>query len=474
MTQLQDDLDSAIRQLRGTVTGPVVCPGEDGYEDECAGTQTAWGHRPVVAVGARAAADVRAAVSFAAERGLPVAVQATGHGQPESGAGGVLISTRRMAEVSVDPARGTAWIGAGTRWREVIDAAAPHGLAPLSGSTSHVGAVSYTLGGGIGLLARRYGYAVDQVRTIDVVTADGMARRCTPDTEPDLFWALCGGRGNFGVVTALEVGLVPAARLYGGGLYFDAAHAPAVLAAWLRLTRAAPDELTTSLMIIPFPDLPDVPEPFRGKRIVHVRVAYLGDAAVGDRLVGQLRAVVPPLVEQLADIPFTDCDTIHRDPTDPHAFLGTSVFLRDLDEAALAALLDATGPAAPAVCLLELRHLGGALANRGTNAVGFREAGYLLGVVSPLDNVDLSVAERGLETAVEAVRPWILGRHLNGLFGAAATPDQVSAAFEPADYRRLAELKARYDTENLFRHNHNIPPARGTVRWFVGGAGDHG
>ncbi|MEV0349542.1 FAD-binding oxidoreductase [Nonomuraea sp. NPDC050680] len=232
--------------------GPVFRPGDEGYDDERAGFQALARHRPDVIVGATDAADVRAAVVMAAANGLPVAVQATGHGMPMAADGGLLISTRRMTGVRVDAETATARIEAGVRWARVIEEAARHGLAPLSGSAPSVGAVSYTLGGGLGLMARRYGYAVDQVRAVEVVTADGVLREVTAATEPDLFWALLGGRGNFGVVTALEIGLVPVTSLYGGGLFFDLA--TDVVKRWAEWTLDLPEEMTSSIAVIPFPD----------------------------------------------------------------------------------------------------------------------------------------------------------------------------------------------------------------------------
>ncbi len=218
----------------------VFKPGQDGYEAEIAGFQTAVPSKPAMVVAAASAADITEAVRFAATHELPVAVQATGHGLAVAADGGLLISTRRMTGVEIDAAAGTARVEAGVRWGAVIEAAARHGLAPLSGSSPDVGVVGYTLAGGFGLMARRYGRAADHVRSLDVVTADGQLRHVTP--ESDLFWALRGGRDNFGIVTALEFDLMPVTTLYGGGLYFEP-HAD-ILRAWRDWTAEAPDELT--------------------------------------------------------------------------------------------------------------------------------------------------------------------------------------------------------------------------------------
>src|SRR5919108_3304565 len=204
----------------------IVRPSDEGYDSERAGFQRAVEHRPALIVRATRPEDVRAAVELAAGERRPVGVKATGHGvTTAAGDEAVLIATDRMSGVRIDPARRTAYVEAGVRWGQVIEQAAADGLAPLSGSSPDVGAIAYTLGGGLGLMSRRYGYAADHVRSIDVVTADGRPRHVTPDgAGADLFWALRGGRDNFGVVTGLEVDLVPVTRLYGGGLYFAAEH----------------------------------------------------------------------------------------------------------------------------------------------------------------------------------------------------------------------------------------------------------
>ncbi|MFG1681287.1 FAD-binding oxidoreductase [Nonomuraea sp. NPDC049269] len=435
------------------VKGPVFRPGDEGYDGERAGFQALAHHRPDVIVGVTDAADVRAAVAHAAANGLPVAVQATGHGMPIAAEGGLLISTRRMTGVRIDPEAATARIEAGVRWERVIEEAARHGLAPLSGSAPSVGAVSYTLGGGLGLMARRYGYAVDQVRAVEVVTADGELREVTAATEPDLFWALLGGRGNFGVVTALEIGLVPVAGLYGGGLFFDLA--TGVVQRWAEWTQGLPEEMTSSVAVIPFPDAPQVPEVFRGRRVAHVRIAYTGGPAEGERLLEPLRAVGPRLVDSVKELPYTESGSIHNDPAEPMAYYATHSLLRELPAQAVDALL------ATERAILEIRHLGGALAKPGLGPVVNRDAEYQVGVLSRLAPGGDPGEVRPLHQRVrEALSPWATGgRSLNFLYGENAAPDQVRLAYDPDDYRRLVALKAVWDAGNLFRLNANIPPA---------------
>ncbi|GAA1978666.1 FAD-binding oxidoreductase [Amycolatopsis minnesotensis] len=440
------------------VTGPVTGPGADGYDEERTGFQLLDPHRPEVLVGATNVDDVRAAVEFAAARGSRVAVQATGHGQIRALDGGVLITTRRMSGVEVDPAARTAWVEAGATWHQVIEAAAPHGLAPLSGSFPGVGAVSYTLGGGIGLLARKYGFAADHVRRIDLVTADGRLREVTETSDPDLFWALRGGGGNFGVVTGMEIGLVPVSRIYGGGLFFDVGQVPEILAGWHRWAADLPEEMTAAVAMLPFPDLPMVPEPLRGKHIAQVQIAYTGSAEDGERLLGPVRALGPVVHDTVREVPFTESGAVFDEPDRPHAYRSANLLVRDLDAPdMLTALTKAAGPSAPVMCVVGLRRLGGALARapRIPNAVGHRDAGYSLGVLSPV--------EPGQQEAVRALHrdllePWsgqAMGRSLNFTYDELGA-DEIAAAFAPADHRRLTEIRARHDPRAMFHVNHPI------------------
>ncbi|WP_114559185.1 FAD-binding oxidoreductase [Desertihabitans aurantiacus] len=459
---------AAMAQLAERVRGQVFFSGDPGYDGERAGFQLSGAHRPEVVVGAASAADVQVAVEFAAGRGWPVSVQATGHGFARPVTAGVLISTRRMSDVRVDPGARTAWVGAGVRWQQVIDAAAVHGLAPLSGSLPEVGAVSYSLGGGIGLLARRYGYAADQVRRLELVTADGRLRTVTPESEPDLFWALRGGGGNFGVVTGMEVGLVPVARLYGGGLYFDAD--PAILDGWLRWTTSVPEEMTSAVLLIPFPDVPEVPDPLRGRRIAHVQLAYAGDADAGEEVIAPLRDLGVCLMDTVRDMAYAESAAVFDDPSDPHSYQGTNAFLREAAGAAetIVAQLRSELP-----LIVGLRHLGGALSRppQVPSAVGHRDARYLLSVLSPADGLDPDLLRTAHDGVLDAMRAWATGgMSLNFQFGPAG-PARIPSGYAPGDYERLVELKKQVDPACLFRGSNTIPDtALGTAPALVSAA----
>ncbi|WP_016698311.1 FAD-binding oxidoreductase [Actinoalloteichus spitiensis] len=469
MTTSTSALAPAIATLRAEVAGRVLLPEDPEFAATTTGFQTYGPHRPDIAVVAATTADVRAAVRVAADHDLPVGVLNSGHGVPPRYTGGLLVVTRELAGVRVDPGRRAAWIEAGASWSAVIEAAGAHGLAPLSGSTPHVGAVGYTLGGGLGLLARRFGYAADHVRAIELVTADGTSRAVTAQSHPDLFWALRGGGGNFGVVTGMEIDLVPVATLYGGGLFYDTPLVAAALRAWRDWTATAREEITTSVALVPFPDVDGVPDALRGRHVLHVRIAAALDAAAGDEAIAPLRAVGPRLLDAVGELPYTDSATICSDPTEPMGYQTANLFLDELPDHALNAVLDRVGPDSPSPQVLEIRHLGGALRRPPAepNCVSHRDAEFLLGLTrrTPPDATpEQAAALRAPHAEVRAaLRPWSTGGgYVNFLDGDGADTERVRAAYTPANYRRLVDTKARWDPRNLFRHNRNIPPTSPT------------
>ncbi|BEL05832.1 FAD-binding oxidoreductase [Actinoplanes sichuanensis] len=452
-----------LAKLTAEVVGPVLIPGDERYAAEVATWNLSLSHQPVVAVGATCVSDVQAAIRFASAHALPVAVVATGHGAFVSADGAVLINVRRMDAVTVDAAARTATVGAAVEMQSLIHAAAEEGLAPLAGSSPNVGVVGFVLGGGLSpMLGRLHGYAADHVVSAEVVTPDGELRTIDAVTEPDLFWAIRGGKGNFGVVTALTINLFPVTEIYGGGLFFTGEHAAAVLDAYRHLVAGAPDELTASIAFLRLPPLPFVPEPLRGRFTVHVRIAYAGSTQEGERLVAPLRAAAPALIDAVGPMPFTTVAAIHADPVDPMPAYETSAELADFPAEAAAALLAAAGPDVTLpVLMVEIRQLGGALARepRVPSAVEHRNAGFNLFVATVAEPGMKDAVRMPLQTVTHALGPWTTGHKLiNFLTGYDVTPEAVAAAYPLATFERLQQVKAAYDPANMFRINHNIAP----------------
>ncbi|HET9965845.1 MAG TPA: FAD-binding oxidoreductase, partial [Rubrobacter sp.] len=286
---------STLQTLRAGLRGTAHAPGEEGYEEASRAWNLAAHQTPALVVVAKGAADVLAAVRFAREGGLGVGVMATGHGVGTACDGGVLINTSGMRGVRVDPVDKTARVEAGALWLDLIHESQPHGLAGLLGSTSYVGIVGYTMGGGFGWLGRKYGFNAASVREADVVTADGELVRVSAEEHPDLFWGIGGGGGNFGIVTSLKFDLYPIGMLYGGNLIYPVEKAPEVLEAYARWSADLPDEMTSGVAFLNVPPLPALPEPLRGKSVIALRGCYCGESP------GDGEELVRPMREELGE-----------------------------------------------------------------------------------------------------------------------------------------------------------------------------
>ncbi|CAA9289883.1 MAG: hypothetical protein AVDCRST_MAG61-78 [uncultured Friedmanniella sp.] len=437
---------TAQAELAAALKGALCLPGDPAYDGVVMPWNVAVPVRPAAVVVAADALDVSTAVRYAAEHGLRVAVQCTGHGAAAGVDDGVLlVSTAGLDLVEVRP-DGTARVGAGVRWQQVVDASVPHGYAPLNGSSLDVGVVGYTTGGGVGPMARTFGLASDQVTAFDVVTADGTLRRATPAENQDLFWGLRGGKGCLGIVTAVEFTLVPVVSLYGGGLWFDGADASAVLNAWRSWSADLPEQATSSVAMMQLPPMPGVPPQLAGKLTVSVRFAFVGDAAVGEALLAPMRAAVEPLLDGVGVLPYAAVDAIHADPVDPLPFHERGALLADLPPEAVEALVAAAGAGSGSpLIMVEIRQLGGAVAREGVHPSAFshRDAPYSLlciGVAVP-PVVDATVAYAA--AVLEALRPWSTGGLLPNFGGGGTT------AYNAEDLARLRSLMEAHDPARL-------------------------
>jgi FAD/FMN-containing dehydrogenase len=437
-------------------TGPVFLPDDPGYADELRTFNHTVEHRPKLIVGAAAASDVVGAVTYAAIHGLSVAVQATGHGMSLP-SDGVMVTTRRLNRVDVDPVARTARLGPGARWLDVIPAAAAHGLAPLNGSSPQVGVMGFILGGGIGMLGRQHGYAADHVRWIEIVTADGTIRRTSANEDPELFFALRGGKGNFGIVTDVEIDLFPVTRLYGGGLYFSGEATAELLDQYVRWTRRVPDTMATSILLVRLPAIDAVQPELRGRYVAHLRVAFFGERDDAEALLEPIRDIGHVLHGTIREMAYTEIGAIHQDPVGPYEVYESGFYTSHLDETDAAKLLELAGPNASAPFILELRHHGGGYRQSPTipNCVGGRDAEFTVYLGSLIDPPSLSEDRRVHDAVRQSFQRVDRGTVLNFL-GARVSAGMIRNAYSEDVYERLSRLKTRYDPSNLFRINHNL------------------
>lgn len=431
--------------LQDLVRGEVLDPRDSHFAEEVAAFNAAVAHRPDVVVAASDAADVVAAVRWASLNTVKVAVQATGHGAERGIRGGVLISTKHLRSVSIDPAARTATVGAGARWREVIDAAAEHGLAPLNGSSSDVGVVGYTLGGGLPVLGRTYGFAADSVLGLDTVTLDGHARTVSRTREPELFDLLCGGGPGLAIVLGITFRLYPVTSVYGGALIFDGRDAEAVLRAFAAWTPTLADASNAAIRFLRAPDAPEVPRELAGKLTVHVNFAHVGRG--GEQALAPMRAAAPVLMDLVRPLPYADIDLVYSDPDQPMPFLSGGAGIVDLDDRTIDAVLAVAGPDADCILpLVDFRLLGGAMASddvRTASAHGLAYAMHVVGILAPpvADAVPGAIAEM-----LAAVAPFGNGHCPRNFLG---DRRDLSAAWSPAVAARLAALREGLDPEGL-------------------------
>ncbi len=451
----------AMATLQDAIAGDVFVPGDDGYEVGRRAWNLAADQRPAAVVYAESAADVVKAVQFAGSQAMRIAPQGTGHGAMalEQLQDALLLKTSRMRRVDIYPATRRARAEAGAEWRQVTVPAGEHGLAALAGTSPNVGVAGYTLGGGLGWLARRYGLAANSVTAVEVVTAGGRLARADAEHEPDLFWALRGGGGSLGVVTAIEMALYPVSELFAGVLFFPIERSAEVLHAWREWTDTVPDEVTSIGRLLRVPPLPELPELVRGRAFALVEAAYLGEAAAGAELLRPLRELRPE-IDTFATIPAPALQQLNMDPEQPLPVEGDGMLLADAPGAAIDTLVALTGTEADtALASIELRHLGGALA-RDVPDGGAQpriEAMFLMYAAGVAATPELGDAARTHVRAVkDALTAW---RADYDYYNFAETQAGTDAVLPPASHQRLREIKAIYDPDQAIVSAHPVQPA---------------
>jgi FAD/FMN-containing dehydrogenase len=442
-----------------TAASPEILtfPGDPGWDDARRAWNLAIDQRPAAVATPETVDDVVAAVDHARAVGLRVAVQGTGHGaRHDLRDGTLLINTARMTGVEIDAEARVARVAAGAIWSDVVDAAVAHGLTALHGSAHDVGVVGYTLGGGVGWLARKHGLSSSSLLSAQVVTADGTVVHADRETNPDLLWALKGGGGNFGVVTEVEIALYPVTEAFAGWLVWPMGRAAEVLTAWGEWTRSAPEDVTSIGRLLQLPPIPEVPEPLRGRQVAVVEAAYLGDEASGRALLRPLLELGPEL-DTFATVPARALTELHRDPPAPVPGVGDGMLLESFDAAAAAAIVAAAGMdgTAPLVSL-EIRHLDGAVGRPDPNggALSHIDAPYALyGVGSPLGPVTPEAIGERLDEVRAAAGPWLSRQTY---FNFADRDVDVADLYPGRAAGRLSELRAELDPDSLFRSRHTI------------------
>jgi FAD/FMN-containing dehydrogenase len=436
----------------------MIFPGDHRYDQARQAWNLAVDQRPPVVALPRTTAEVQAVVDYARTLDLRLAIQGTGHGAAARRAltGTVLVNMACLTGLEVDPVARVARVRAGTVWADVVAAAAEHGLAALHGSASDVGVVGYSLGGGIGWLARRYGLSSSSVLGAEVVTAAGEVVRADAHENADLFWALRGGGGSFGIVTEIEIALYPVAEAYAGWLIWPIEQADAVLCAWAEWTRTVPDELTSVGRIMQIPPIEEMPEPLRGRQIVVVEAAYLGAEPEGRALLQPLLDLDPE-IDTFSTAPAAALAHLHQDPPHPVPGVGNGWLLGELDgEAAetlvAAAAMDGTSP----LLSVEIRHLGGALGRpdpRG-GALTHIEAPYaLFAVGAPMGSVTVGAIDAAIDDLAWRLAPWSSG---GAFLNLTDRPTPAAAFFPDEVLERLASIREEIDPERRLRPNHAI------------------
>ncbi len=453
-------------ELRARGAGRVLRAGDDGFDEARGIWNGLVANKPALVVQPSSAAEVAAAVSFARERRLRLSIKGGGHNVAGTAIAerGLTIDLSRLRGVEVDARARLATVGAGCLLGDVDRATQAHGLATPLGFVSQVGVAGLTLGGGLGYLTRRFGWTVDNLEAVEIVTADGAVRTASREEHPELFWAIRGGGGNFGVVTRFTFRLHPVGpTVFGGLIAWPFERAPEVLAAYRRLTEAAPRELAVWSVQIRAPAAPFVPVAWHGRRVSVMSVCYSGDLRDAERVIAPLRALGEPVFDVLREQPYVELQS-QLDGTEPagHHYYWKTELVAELGDALLARVRELAAECPAPLSQIGFLHLGGRLNELAPDdgAVGNRDARFALGVIGCWEpgDPDGEAYRRWVASAWARLRPFSTGGNYINFQSADEDEQRVRASYG-ASYDRLAGLKRRYDPMNLFRTNRNIVPA---------------
>ena len=450
--------DHGLGDLAASLAGTLTLPGDDGWDMARQAWNLAVDQRPAAVVASGGPEDAVAVVDFARKNGLRVAPQGTGHGAAALGDLGdaILFKTHGLTGVEVDAGSRRARCEPGALSRDVLNAAAPHGLAALVGSSPDVGIVGYSLGGGIGFLGRKHGLQANRVTAIEVVTGGGETVRADAQTEPDLFWALRGGGGSYGLATAIEFELLSIRGLYAGALAWPWERSAEVLARWAEWTRDAPEDLSSSARMIQFPPLPQIPEALRGRQLVMIDGVWDGGREEADRVLSPLREMEPEM-DTWAEIPTTALIDVHGDPPEPVPSLTDHRLIREIPAEMIEAWVEVAGPGSGSPLLFsELRHWGGAIAREpeGAGVLGSFSDPYSLFNVGMAPEPSIEQAGRAHAASIcDTLAPWTSERRFVNFTEAVVDPTVPYGAEALA---RLAEIRRSVDPDGIFQAVHPV------------------
>lgn len=450
----------SLARLARALGDRVITPGDPGYDSAREVWNATVDRRPAAIVRPTSAADVSRAVVFARETGVDLAIRGGGHSMAGHGTvdDGIVLDMRRLQGLRIDPSRRIARAEAGVLAGAYTKAAAGHGLATPFGDTATVGVVGLTLGGGMGWLSRKHGLTVDNLRSIELVTADGDRVTAGPTEHPDLFWALRGGGGNFGVVTALEFDLHPLGPIHGGLIALPLTRD--VLRDYAEVAATAADELTMIASAVRLPPAPFVPQDLVGTPALVVLPVHAGGPHDGAAAMSVLRSLANPLIERLGPMPYPSMYQLTAEGSRRQAGVTRTHSLRGLDEATIDAIVDGL-PAAPAgrMAMVQVRVLGGAVARVASDATAYshRGAGAVIAISAGAEGPsDLEASTAWAEQLASAIRPRAVGAYVNFLENEGE--GRIRAAYGGSTYARLVGVKRCWDPTNLFRMNQNIRP----------------
>jgi FAD/FMN-containing dehydrogenase len=449
----------AAESLRGLCDGAVHLPGDPGFDDARVPWNVAVDQRPAAVAYPATTREVADIVLAARGAGLRVAAQGTGHNAGPLGAldAVVLVRTSAMTRVTIDPEARIARAEAGALWLDVVEAAAEHGLAALHGSSPDVGVVGYSLGGGMGWYGRMLGLATNSLTAVEIVTADGNLVRADAEHDSALFWALRGGGGSFGVVTAMEFRLFPIETAYAGWLVWDWADAEPVLRRWARWTESAPDEVTTSFRMLNVPPIPEMPEPFRGRKLAVIDGAVLGSDEEAAAILAPLRELAPEL-DTFDRTPAAALSRLHMDPEGPTPATSDTATLEALpDEAVDAFLSELSDERGSSLLLAELRQLGGALGRQqpGAGALSHIEGGFLAFAAAIAATPEMGAqGHADASRLIRRLTSWSTG---SSYLNFAENPTDVRSAYPADTWQQLKAIRSMVDPDGVFVANHQVP-----------------